>query len=247
MSPATPHRNVRVIDDEAEPGVDLEAPSLALESHIPHASLCYNDTGRASERINTNQSCLKYASRFFIHSTATLLKFGRQHREHDGRPHLCKESSCKHRQFADKAGLQRHSREAHGSEAHCCPITSCTRHRKGFPRKYNLLKHQKRCHPDPVVHSTRQYKETQSNAIERAKHDSGPTSTQEWSHNEFGSGLGKERESRRGEDPVGEDKLKRKIQDLKKSRAEMYCDIDDIEQDIGTLERALSMMTENSA
>jgi len=29
-----------------------------------------------------------------------------------------------------------------------CPMASCKRQQKGFPRKYNLFGHMKRCHPN---------------------------------------------------------------------------------------------------
>ncbi|PMD32933.1 hypothetical protein L207DRAFT_173614 [Hyaloscypha variabilis F] len=59
----------------------------------------------------------------------------------------CSIPDCKTPNFGDKGGLDRHTREVHGSKRHYCPITSCKRHRTGFPRKYNLFEHQKRCHP----------------------------------------------------------------------------------------------------
>ena len=31
---------------------------------------------------------------------------------------------------------------------HYCPVASCKRQSKGFPRKYNLFEHMKRCHPN---------------------------------------------------------------------------------------------------
>jgi hypothetical protein len=71
-------------------------------------------------------------------------------RKHEGKhnkPYTCNWLGCKHPRFGDKGGLDRHKREVHGEKTHCCPISSCKRHIKGFPRKYNLYKHQKNCHP----------------------------------------------------------------------------------------------------
>jgi hypothetical protein len=31
---------------------------------------------------------------------------------------------------------------------HFCPVASCKRQQKGFPRKYNLFEHMKRSHPN---------------------------------------------------------------------------------------------------
>jgi hypothetical protein len=45
-----------------------------------------------------------------------------------------------------KGSLQLHEREVHGAKAFICPITSCKRNKLGFPRKYNLLDHQKIYH-----------------------------------------------------------------------------------------------------
>ena len=65
----------------------------------------------------------------------------------DSKPYACQVPACKHPYFGDKGGLDRHKREVHGSTTYCCPVTSCKRNIKGFARKYNLLEHQKRCHP----------------------------------------------------------------------------------------------------
>ncbi|KAE9365486.1 hypothetical protein N431DRAFT_353530 [Stipitochalara longipes BDJ] len=71
----------------------------------------------------------------------------RKHLNKHYKPYHCTIPGCKNPQFGDKGGLDRHTREVHGSKRHYCPITSCKRHRTGFPRKYNLFEHQKRCHP----------------------------------------------------------------------------------------------------
>jgi hypothetical protein len=43
----------------------------------------------------------------------------------------------------------RHKREVHEpTKLRCCPVVTCKRHTKGFPRKYNLFEHMKRCHPN---------------------------------------------------------------------------------------------------
>ncbi|KUJ19197.1 uncharacterized protein LY89DRAFT_731613 [Mollisia scopiformis] len=63
------------------------------------------------------------------------------------KPYTCLVPSCKHPQFGDKSGLERHKREVHSSQIFRCPIISCKRHTKGFNRAYNLHDHTKRCHP----------------------------------------------------------------------------------------------------
>ncbi|CAG8981773.1 hypothetical protein HYALB_00004715 [Hymenoscyphus albidus] len=73
------------------------------------------------------------------------------------KPHVCSVQGCKHPQFGDKGGLDRHTREVHGSKTYCCLITTCKRHTRGFPRNYNLFDHQQRCHsgqsPRPMLSS----------------------------------------------------------------------------------------------
>ncbi|KAE9373000.1 hypothetical protein N431DRAFT_337096 [Stipitochalara longipes BDJ] len=71
----------------------------------------------------------------------------RKHEDKHNRPYVCTVLGCKHPRFGDKGGLDRHAREVHGNATHYCPIPSCKRHTRGFPRKYNLFEHQKRCHP----------------------------------------------------------------------------------------------------
>ena len=77
--------------------------------------------------------------------TPALTHF-RKHEAKHNKSYICPVPNCKHTRFGDKGGLDRHNREVHGSQTHCCPITSCKRHVRGFPRKYNLFEHQKRCH-----------------------------------------------------------------------------------------------------
>jgi hypothetical protein len=86
-----------------------------------------------------------------VHSPPTTnlmpaLTHFRKHEAKHSKPYICQVPNCKHTRFGDKSGLDRHNREVHGSQTHFCPITSCKRHVRGFPRKYNLFEHQKRCH-----------------------------------------------------------------------------------------------------
>ncbi|KAN0102279.1 hypothetical protein V8E51_012789 [Hyaloscypha variabilis] len=77
----------------------------------------------------------------------------RKHQDKHTKPFNCSVPGCRHPQFSDKGGFDRHTREVHGNMAHYCPIPSCKRHTKGFPRKYNLFEHQKRCHPGQSLSS----------------------------------------------------------------------------------------------
>jgi hypothetical protein len=80
-------------------------------------------------------------------TSANQLTVVRKHEGKHNKPYTCNVLGCKHPRFGDKGGLDRHRREVHGDKTHCCPISSCKRHIKGFPRKYNLFKHQKLWHP----------------------------------------------------------------------------------------------------
>lgn len=81
----------------------------------------------------------------------------RKHEAKHSKTFICQVANCKHTLFGDKGGLDRHNREVHGSagsQTYCCPVTTCKRHVRGFPRKYNLFEHQKRCHPSQSPNST---------------------------------------------------------------------------------------------
>jgi hypothetical protein len=67
--------------------------------------------------------------------------------ENSAQRFICEESGCPHPLFPTKGGLVRHVKEVHASKLHFCPISTCQRHARGFGRAYNLLDHQKRCHP----------------------------------------------------------------------------------------------------
>ena len=77
-----------------------------------------------------------------------------KHQDKHSKPYTCSVPACRHPRFGDKGGLDRHAREVHGSKAYCCPIATCKRHTRGFPRKYNLFEHQKRCHPGQSLGTT---------------------------------------------------------------------------------------------
>jgi len=64
-----------------------------------------------------------------------------KHMDRHTRPYSCQEPKCHGRDFGDKAGLQRHEKEKHGSEKFCCPVRACPRSVRGFGRKRNLDLH----------------------------------------------------------------------------------------------------------
>ncbi|KAM3075380.1 hypothetical protein ACMFMF_006055 [Clarireedia jacksonii] len=70
----------------------------------------------------------------------------RKHIDRHTRPFTCNNEDCAHLKFADKGGLSRHQREVHGSMTYSCPVTTCRRHKRGFPRKWNLQEHQRKLH-----------------------------------------------------------------------------------------------------
>lgn len=57
------------------------------------------------------------------------------------RPYSCSNPACNGIDFGDKAGLQRHEKEKHGTVKVRCPVSSCPRHKRGFGRKRNLELH----------------------------------------------------------------------------------------------------------
>ena len=69
------------------------------------------------------------------------------------RPYSCDRPGCEARAFGDIGGLFRHQREVHKRPAgdrpiteYNCPDKTCERHTRGFPRRWNLLEHQRRIH-----------------------------------------------------------------------------------------------------
>ncbi|RDW77157.1 hypothetical protein BP6252_05210 [Coleophoma cylindrospora] len=145
------------------------------------------------------------------------------HEARHSKPYVCQVPNCKHTRFGDKGGLDRHSREVHGSQTHCCPVTSCKRHVRGFPRKYNLFEHQKRCHSSPSPNLTslsipRQQSYTSDNMKEKQEsYESGSSADM----------------------ATGGGRLREKLENLYKIRAE-------IDLDIETLKRSLNLLGKDS-
>ncbi|KAI9886525.1 MAG: hypothetical protein M1823_001636 [Watsoniomyces obsoletus] len=77
----------------------------------------------------------------------------KKHRDRHTRPYSCSVTGCKAPSFGDVGGLFRHQREVHKARdgdrpvtEYFCPEPSCERYRRGFPRRWNLLEHQRRIH-----------------------------------------------------------------------------------------------------
>lgn len=69
------------------------------------------------------------------------------------RPYKCDRQGCDAPAFGDAGGLFRHQREVHKSREgdrvlseYFCPDVRCERHTRGFPRRWNLMEHQRRIH-----------------------------------------------------------------------------------------------------
>ncbi|KAH7379645.1 hypothetical protein BKA64DRAFT_229682 [Cadophora sp. MPI-SDFR-AT-0126] len=148
----------------------------------------------------------------------------RKHEAKHSKPYICQVPNCKHTRFGDKGGLDRHNREVHGSQTYCCPITSCKRHVRGFPRKYNLFEHQKRCH------SSQSPNLAPPSILRQQNHTSDSMKGQQESY-EGGSSS----KMATG----GGERLREKLKNLYKIRAE-------IEVDIEVLKRSLDLLGEDS-
>ena len=77
----------------------------------------------------------------------------RKHMDRHNRPYRCDKPNCEAPAFGDIGGLFRHQREVHKVRdgdrpimEHLCPDPSCDRNSRGFPRRWNLLEHQRRIH-----------------------------------------------------------------------------------------------------
>ena len=69
------------------------------------------------------------------------------------RPYKCDRAGCEASAFGDAGGLFRHQREVHRTREGDRPVTeyfcqdvSCERHKRGFPRRWNLMEHRRRVH-----------------------------------------------------------------------------------------------------
>jgi len=157
----------------------------------------------------------------------------RKHEEKHSKPYICQVPNCKHPRFGDKGGLDRHRREVHGSKTYCCPNASCKRHTKGFPRKYNLFEHQKRCHPTTSASMQRSLNRTHFDGVvpeELGRGDEEPSSPEMTITGDvarFGSG-----------------KLQERLERLCALRVEFKSNIVELDGDIEALKRTLDVFGE---
>jgi len=149
----------------------------------------------------------------------------RKHHDKHSKPYTCPVPGCKHPRFGDKGGLDRHKREVHGgSQSYCCPITSCKRNTKGFPRKYNLFEHQKRCHPGQPPNTSMLLTRTarsRTNSHRQGTEDAGygDEETSSLGRLEYGDVVGN-----------GGGGLQEKLERLRAQRAELDKDIEAVER-----------------
>lgn len=153
----------------------------------------------------------------------------RKHQDKHNRPYTCSHTACNGQTFADKGGLQRHERERHGSETYTCPILSCKRNKKGFPRQNNLIAHQITYNHLPssnlsVINTSR------SRGIER--------SSQELQHEDSFEEL-----TDRGED-ARKDQNIRSVRDIRRTLQDLRAKRAKIESQIMSLENSLDLMND---
>ncbi|KAI9752577.1 MAG: hypothetical protein M4579_005575 [Chaenotheca gracillima] len=77
----------------------------------------------------------------------------KKHLDRHNRPYKCTREGCSAAPFGDAGGLYRHQREVHKTQEgdrpiteFLCPEKGCDRHVRGFPRRWNLIEHQRRVH-----------------------------------------------------------------------------------------------------
>jgi hypothetical protein len=75
----------------------------------------------------------------------------RKHLEATLRTNICLVPECKNAAFSSKAVLTRHEKESHGmhqAEQFFCPVSTCERASRAFPREYNMCDHINRVHKE---------------------------------------------------------------------------------------------------
>jgi hypothetical protein len=141
--------------------------------------------------------------------------------------------ACHGKSFGNKGGLDRHTREVHGSQAYTCPVLSCKRNRRPFHRKYNLFEHRKRVHSFQTSGFLRTSSETLDEMSENEEGSQMPRSEDDEALD--GRNVNGTDVDRDGGSGNSDASLRSKLRDLKIMRAE-------IDKDIMSLQRALRIM-----
>jgi hypothetical protein len=97
-----------------------------------------------------------YGKPQLVHQYHSLLTRQSKHLESTLRTNICNHLHCNGAQFSSKAVLTRHEKEMHGmheASVFRCPVTSCDRNTRTFPREYNMLDHIQRVHKDVDIAS----------------------------------------------------------------------------------------------
>jgi hypothetical protein len=155
-----------------------------------------------------------------------LTAFARKHMEKHTRPYSCLNPACNDVNFADKAGLQRHEKEKHGTVKVLCPVSSCPRHKRGFPRKRNLESH---------IVARHQKVERSVNAI-FDKNSESPKSIENDDNEDFQAFGGVVKASGHM------DRLKTKLQELETRKKELVESQAKVDADIQAVQRTMQLV-----
>ncbi|KAF2670510.1 hypothetical protein BT63DRAFT_239890 [Microthyrium microscopicum] len=136
MDPATPAATDYLDDEGSEPADSDEVLENLLGELEPSEDGKYH-----CQDVNAEDHACD-----FIADRKCML---RKHLESTLKTNICRHMDCHGMQFSSKAVLTRHEKEAHGMHAACqffCPVPTCERHNRGFPREYNMGDHIQRVH-----------------------------------------------------------------------------------------------------
>ena len=156
------------------------------------------------------------------------------------RPYFCMEPACHNLTFPAKGGLKRHQQSVHGKRLFKCPISSCTRHSKGFARKDNLVEHQKRVHPSELFND---------DGTSLGSKSLTPGMDDEWRSTDGGQSDDNQDVSMKflfkaaGIDGVDTHVLQAKLEELESERAQR---IKALDEDIMAVKRTLQLVTQSA-
>jgi hypothetical protein len=157
----------------------------------------------------------------------------RKHWDRHIKPYVCEELGCKGNAFGDKASLHRHETEKHGKHSakrYLCPVESCPRARKGFPRKSNRNLHVTTRHHDFSF-------ATPGGIME----DGGASESPEQAVDE---GLGTQLDCGAGEMAAVENRrgLEFKLKELEKEKSALDLRRSRVDEDIRALKRSIQLV-----